>query len=207
MSIDIETAGKLMHDVQVAHRVVVGFYQRIIPLLDHVSEGMDCEFSYWRPLYTKRPSVGTTKPSKNWLWDMVPLYASRHVYRRVAGGGLQTSDRVIVFDIEVDEGFNTARKHGEPNPIEFEAGAARLYVDLYRASKESDETFEVVWNKAGDADRNKAEWHSVADHLEARSLGFDLAEFISDHKSVVDKLRELLVPTERIGFSDGVGPA
>lgn len=198
MSIDTETAGKLMHDVQVAHRVVVGFYQRIIPLLDHVAEAMGFDFSYWRPLYTTRPAVGTTKPSKNWLWDMVPLYASRHVYKRVAGGGLQASDSAIVFDIEVDEGFKTARKLGEPDPVRFESGAARLYVDLYRPSKQSDETFEAIWTKAGNSDRNRAEWHSVHDCLEARSLSFDLAELISDHESVAGKLRELLLPMERI---------
>lgn len=194
MSIDAETANKLIHDIQVAHRLVVGFYQRIIPLLDHISEEMKFEFSYWRPLYTSRPALGTTQPSKNWFWDMVPLYASRHVYRMVEGGRLHAADKAIVFDIHVDEGFNAARANGEPDPIEFEKGEATLRIDLYRATAESEESFDTVWKNTKDAKRELDDWHHVHTYMEGRSLKVDLGRFISNHEATVNTLRGLFFP-------------
>lgn len=195
MNIDAETARKLMGDVQVAHRVVVGFYERLMPRLDHIAESMELEFFYWQPLYTSRPAMSTTRPSQNSLWDMVPLYASMHVYRRVEGGNLRAGDKAAVFNIQVDEGFKTAMARGKPDPIEFAQGNATLRIDLYRATSDVEETFDAIWNKAKTADPAKDGWHKVADCMEGRSIRMPLEEFMSDHESTARTLRELLFPT------------
>lgn len=194
MSIDTHSAGKLLNDVQAAHRIVVGFYERLFPRLDHIAEAMEFEFSYWRPLYTSRPAMSTTRPSKNWLWDMVPLYASRHVYRRVLGGGLNANDKAIVFDVHTDDGFALARKRGKPDPLSFEPGEANLQIDLYRATGESEEPFDAVWNKAAEAHRGRDGWHKVDDLIEGCSLKIPLEQFISDQELTGKTIRKLFFP-------------
>ncbi len=196
MSIDFERARKLVADVQIAHRLVVAFYQRLLPSLDDIARQLEFDFWYWEPLHTSRPCTSGRQPTKSWLWDMLPLYASTYVYRKVAGGNLQATDKAIQFLLHVDEGFmpetrKAAKIRGEPDPLTLPAGRATLRIDLFKGSVgECNESFDAVWEDTDQPDLVSGSWQAVHACLEGRSIVVDLSEFMSNPEPTISSLRE-----------------
>ncbi len=176
---------KLVSDVQVAHRLVVGFYQRLLPALDELAGSVQCDFWYWEPMWTARPPAAATRPTKKWLWDMVPLFASTHGYKRAGGGAMQLGDLALIFDIEIDESFSpdgrkTAGMRGNPDAILLPIGHATFNLSAYRAVGGSEHTFETVWNDAREPEETG--WQRVhgTEPMEGQRWSMGLAEFVRD---------------------------
>lgn len=192
-----EQAVELVENVRIAHRLSVGFYQRMMPLLDTTAEVLDCEFWYWKPVFTARPGASGTQPTRKWLWDMMPLFASRHVYRKVAGGPLQRGDIAVSFGLYLDDGFKpekrqTAGVKGDPDPVLLPAGAAVLELELYRASDDGGDTFDAVWDKAASPDKKKTAWHQVHESLQGRWLSMPLPDVVHNPDGLVGVIRQQL---------------
>ncbi len=73
MQHDLEQTTQLVTQLQQAHRLAAGFYQRILPLFDQIaSQALDAEFWYWEPSENSPPAArehvhpavghGTTSP-------------------------------------------------------------------------------------------------------------------------------------------------
>lgn len=193
-----EQAVELVENVRIAHRLSVGFYQRMMPTFDAAAEALDCEFWYWEPVFTARPAASGTRPTRKWLWDMMPLFASRHVYRKVAGGPLQKGDVALSFCLYLDDGFKPEKRKaagakGDPDPVLLPAGASVLELELYRASADGGGTFDAVWDKAGAPDTKQAAWHAVHENLQGCWLSMPLADVVHDPDGLVTAIRQQLV--------------
>ena len=192
-----EQAVELVENVRIAHRLSVGFYQRMMPKLDAAAEALDSEFWYWEPVFTARPAASGTRPTRKWLWDMVPLFASRHVYRKVAGGPLQKGDMAVSFCLYLDDGFKPEKRKaagvkGDPDPVLLPAGAAVLELELYRASADATDSFDAVWDKADAPDTKQTAWHQVHESLQGYWLSMPLPDVMHNPDDLVSVIRQQL---------------
>lgn len=197
MELTTEQAHKLVADVQVAHRLLVGFYERFLPSLDRGAEKLGLDFWYWDPMHTARPCRGNTRPTKNWLWDMVPLFAATHVYRKVSGKRLKVGDMVVSFNVYTDHNFKPERRKemgvkGKPDPILLTQGEAVIEVDLYRVIKKSTQDFEDAWNDAEHPTFGRTDWHLVHEAMEATMFLVAISEFVSNPDATWLRLQALM---------------
>ena len=116
----------LVEKIQGAHRLAAAFYQRVFPWFDKVADEFGCHFSSWRPLYTHRPGVSSTAPSRKWKWYFLPLYVFELNYERVSdsldereGGAIGLRFRLLVEDSFKPEKRNA---DGSPNALTLPKG-------------------------------------------------------------------------------------
>ena len=95
MDVTLDQCQKLVADVQVAHRLLVAYYERLTSRMDMVARDLDARFFRWEPTETERPCRAKTLPSRNWLWDMVPLYAAYHAYGKTSANTIRVEDFAI----------------------------------------------------------------------------------------------------------------
>lgn len=144
---------KLVEQLGQAHRLVAGFYQRILPLFDQIAqESIDATFWYWKPSENGRPCARSTRPSSAWAWDYIPLFASTHGYRTWDGGKARSGDMSLAFRLYVDDAIRDGSpqrlgRKGEPDPLRLEKGNAVVEVHLFRCSKDSEHSFDTLWDK------------------------------------------------------------
>ncbi|MCC4115352.1 hypothetical protein LLG90_08335 [Aromatoleum toluclasticum] len=196
MEITVAQAQELVTQVQTAHRLAVGFYQRLLPLLTRIASELDVQFWYWEPAHTSRPSPSTTSPNSGWKWDLVPLFASRHVFWRIAGEQAQPGDTAIVFNLYLDEDFKPSRRKklgiaGEPDPLKLQ-GSAAMIIHAYRCTADNGETFRKMWNDAEWPTEGVEGWHKVSPTMDAWRCHYPLAQFIAEPENVVAEIREAL---------------
>ncbi len=197
MDVTLEQAEKLVVDIQVAHRLVVAFYERLLAGFNSVAAELQFDFWYWDPAETKRPCRSTTQPTKNWLWDMVPMYASSHVYRRASGQHPQVGDTVLLLRAYADDSFEeerrrAARVKGKPDPLKLPIGEGIIEVELYRWIRAYDHEWDPVWAALDDVDPSRPGWQEVKDGVLANALQFKLADFIHAPEILSGKIGALL---------------
>ncbi|MDH0345087.1 hypothetical protein [Aeromonas dhakensis] len=146
----LEQTTQLVTQLQQAHRLAAGFYQRILPLFDQIaSQALDAEFWYWEPSENSRPCRSGTRPSSSWAWDYLPLFASNHAYRDWDGDTAKQGDKTLVFRLYLDHDFRhtSARRagvKGQPDPLQLD-GQAIVEVSLFRCLEDSDKHFDELW--------------------------------------------------------------
>lgn len=183
MDVTLQQAEKLVTDVQVAHRLVVAFYERLLSGFNTVAAELQFDFWYWDPIETKRPCRPTVPPTKNWLWDMVPMYASSHVYRRVSGQRPQVGDLVLWMRAYSDDAFEEEKRRaagviGKPDPLTLPIGEGVIEVHLYRWVKDGEGDWNSAWHDLDDADPSRDGWQEQGGGVLANALRFKLADFI-----------------------------
>ncbi|ELM3723720.1 hypothetical protein RYR28_002515 [Edwardsiella piscicida] len=150
MQHDLEQTTQLVTQLQQAHRLAAGFYQRILPLFDQIaSQALDAEFWYWEPSETSRPCRSGTRPSSSWAWDYLPLFASDHGYRNWDGEMAKKGDTSLVFRLYIDHEFrhdSSSRSgvKGQPDPLKLD-GQAIVEVSLFSCLQDSDKHFGELW--------------------------------------------------------------
>ena len=101
-------------DVRKSQRLLVGFYQRILPVIESISTSLNCKFHYWAPSNNLKPPQGNGNPLERWGWDFSPLndaiflFVNQDAKRNVANDDewslvirLQTDSGIIEsFDLE-----------------------------------------------------------------------------------------------------------
>lgn len=194
MEMTTEEASQLVGQLQIAHRLSVGFYQRLLPLLTRIAEALEFEFWYWEPCHNDKPCQSTTPPKSKWAWDFVPLYASRHVYRKVTEAQAREGDLAVVFNIYLDDSYkpDNRKKHGikgQPDPITMPTGAATVEICLYHCDGENGETFQTLWYASECPSEGKEGWEPVGPKMSARLLTCPLERFIAESDTVIDDLR------------------
>ena len=197
MDVTLQQAEKLVTDIQVAHRLVVAFYERLLAGFNAVAAELQFDFWYWEPLETNKPCRTTTPPSKNWLWDMVPLYASSHVYRRASGQRPQAGDVVLSLWAYSDDAFGKENRRaagvkGKPDPLKLPIGEGIIEVQLYRWSKDGDGDWNSAWDGLDDADPSRDGWQEVGGGVLASAFQFKLAEFIHEPERLSGKIALLV---------------
>ena len=118
-----EQAAELLQQMQLAQRISVAVYLRLLRLFDELGACMGGQFLRWHPAETDRPAIPSAAPSGKWAWDLLPLYASVHHYLRCASSARTTvGDQASRISCYLDEGFRRSHRqmhqtHGEPDPL------------------------------------------------------------------------------------------
>lgn len=192
----------LISQAQIAHRLLVGFYQRLLPTIQQVTQQLELTFGEWDPVVTDRPCKRSKDPAEHWAWDMVPMMASSHTYWRANGTSAEIGDAVFNLYISFDSNFS--HKDWEDFGIaeEEEADATAMpigeaFVEIYlgRCVQRSDATLKQLWEKAGDVEEDEelmGQWHAISSHMCACYLKKTLAEFIATPENIVQEVRTLL---------------
>lgn len=191
-------AKELVSQLRAAHCLAVGFYQRLLQQLTSMSNELNLSFWYWEPSETSMPCRRQTAPVGPWAWDMVPLFASTHVYRRVADAGLaQEGDIAVSFQVYLDDNFTSQKRKslgikGQPDPLTLPAGEAIVRVDLFRCDGQNGENFTKAWQDSEWPDSEGDSWKEVGANMKARVKTYHLDFFITHSDHVVKEIDELL---------------
>lgn len=191
---------KLIRDVQVAHRLSVGFYQRLLPIIRNVASSIDCTFRSWCPCETNRPAKSTTQPGEKWAWDFVPLFASQHVYFRTNGGPAKVGDLALVLDVYLDANFKEDARAalgaiGQPDPIKLPQGDAIVDIYVYRCIKTSKLSLEILYEDAEWPSLGSGAWDQEGEHLSALAMRYSLRDFVACPENIVSRLQHELSAT------------
>lgn len=198
MELTRERAEHLVAQAATAHRIVVAFYQRMLPQLDEIATGLDMDFWYWEPIETGRPCRSTTRPSSNWAWDMVPLYAANFVYRRVQQAERVTEgDLVLQFSVYFDTSFDSDERkraglRGEPDALTLPAGRSEIQAYLCRCTGDDQRSFEVMWRESEYAEPEIDGWQTLDRVLEGKYHAWQLADLVTDSGGITEGLRNML---------------
>lgn len=193
MAMTLQSAERLIDQLQQAHRISVAFYRRMLPTMDYIATELNCEFRSWEPLHTSMPRK-STRPSTTWAWDYVPLFASNHLYARVHGECAQPSDVGLYLCLYVDQGFapGERQKHGfsgEPDAVSLPVGKAVLQAWIYRPIVASERSFDELWFSAADPELGVGHVQQVADNVNAIAFEWSLADIICDTGPMLETLK------------------
>lgn len=196
-----EDAKLMVDQIQNAHRILVAFYQRILPIFDTTANNFECTtFTHWGPLNTDRVCTKKTRPSTKWAWGFVPLFTSIHVYWKTSGDKSSTRDLGLSFLLITDDNFlgdklKTLKIKGMPDPVSLPLGNAHIGVYAYKPIKSSKESFETLWDASGDIDDenlNTGEWNDVGGGLKSMGFTFPLADIFIDSNTIIKKLEQYI---------------
>ena len=197
MQHDLEQTNQLVTQLQQAHRLAAGFYQRILPLFDQIaSQALDAEFWYWEPSETSRPCRSGTCPSSSWAWDYLPLFASDHGYRNWDSETTKKGDTSLVFRLYIDHEFrhdSSSRSgvKGQPDALKLD-GQAVVEVSLFSCLQDSDKHFGELWRPLP-WPLHQPNWKQSEECglLEVCSNHVPLAQLLADPDSVADWIKEM----------------
>jgi hypothetical protein len=183
MDVAVVDAEKLVRDVQVAHRIIVAYYESLLTTLDNLAKEFDLDFWYWDPLETSRPCRSSTQPSRNWLWDMIPLYAATHIYKRFSGKRLRKGDFVVAFDVYAEDSFDSDKRRAagfasNPDPLKLPKGEGLVRVEVYRCVQDSNQIWNTAWHDTRDPDIEVKGWQDVGHGIKAKIFPIRLADLI-----------------------------
>ena len=189
-----ENFDALVAQAQIAHRLVVGFYQRLLPTIQQVADTLELTFWKWEPYVTNRPCGKSKNPADCWAWDMAPLMASNHRYWRTNGETAELGDAVLNLYVSFDSHFSNDDDQ-EPDATQLPMGSAIVEIYLSRCDQRSDDSLEKLWNQSGDMEdeeNNIGRWQAISPHLNAVYLKKSLADFIASPQDTIAQLRSLL---------------
>lgn len=184
----------LVAQAQIAHRLVVGFYQRLLPTINQVAKELEFTLWEWDPSVTDRPCKKKLDPADHWAWDMVPMLASNFLYLRTNGATTEVGDAVLNMYVSFDSNFSSEEWEDEPDATQFPIGAATVEIYLTRCDKRSDKTLEQLWEEAGEMDDEETPggWQPISQHLNTIFLKKSLANYIASPQDTIAQIRTLL---------------
>ena len=187
MDIKRPEADKLIEQLQISHRISVGFYARFLPLLNKIATELNCDFKYWEPLESERPCNKNVNPSNRSAWDFVPLYASRYVYWRINNDLVACADDLgITFDLYIDDAIVDVE---DPNPVDLPIGRAVFDAYLFRPTENATGSFKELWEEEDNLEIGGHEMQLVGKNMRGIAFEWDLAEVLSNPKSIINTLK------------------
>lgn len=180
MGISREQAETLVNQVQQSHRLLAGFYKRILPAIDNLANQFGAGFWYWRPTSFDRPCSSTTRPSSKWAWDFLPLVTATLVYVRNDEGYIRKSDLVMHFQLCNDPAVlpELRTQKGQPDPTTIPVIEPFLRVYLYRPIEDSDADLYHEWEKVSPPEGAAGIITDIAYNFQAMWLEIPLADFV-----------------------------
>lgn len=192
MGISHKDALTLVAQVQKAHRLAAGFYQRILPALESIAHSLDTSFWYWGTDVFSRPAGRNIYPGKPWSWDLLPMSAPLFVFLRQNGPQMQVTDLVVEFQLQLDPALIPASKRGQPDPVTMGPSEPLLQVYLYWPTEEAQEELKTEWEAASYPVGPVGRVEAVSPKLSAVKLEFPLAEFVRDAETIKVALKNHL---------------
>lgn len=194
MDIELEQATQLVTKIQIAHRLSVGFYQRILPLFDIIaSKSGDFVFWCWEPNQTARPCRSASQPSNSWAWDFLPLFASSYTYWNSDNEAAKRGDTALTFHLYIDDMFKSQNRErlgisGQPDPMVLPNGNSVVEVMLYQMMKADTQTFGQHWEELGWLEQD-SDWQQQNNTMQACAKKFPLDLFISSPSEITEWIK------------------
>lgn len=193
----------LVSQAQIAHRLLAGFYQRLLPTIRQVTQQLQLNFYEWDPTITSRPCRKSSNPADSWAWDMLPLMAHSQSFMRSEGRESAVGDIALDFFVTFDSNYShgddwsewKVSKNQEPEANKMPLGQAMVELYLGRCEKHHKSGLKELWMNAKDLKEEEqliGRWQNIGTHFNAVYLKMTLAEFISNPKAVVDQVTSLL---------------
>ncbi|WP_282363862.1 hypothetical protein [Pseudomonas sp. PS01297] len=192
MDISHEESLMLVTQVQKAHRLAAGFYQRMLPAFESLAQSLDTSFWYWQSNLFSRPAGRYTYPGKQWSWDLLPMSAPLFVFLRQDGPHMQISDLVLEFQLQLDPALTQASKKGQPDPVVMVNSEPLLLVYLYWPTEEAKEDLKTEWEAAIYPVGTAGQMEVVSPKLKAVRLEFPLSEFVQNAGAIETTIRSHL---------------
>lgn len=196
MEINKDEAKNIVNQLQQAHRISVAFYRRMLPLFDETARKLGLGFYHWETLETNLPPKRATRPSSKWAWDFVPLYASKHAYRRSKNEkSVVKGDVGICFFLYIEDSFasENRKESGQPDPVDMPVGKATIRAYAYRPKAEYKRTFESWWSEDDSLEIDDGQkWHSVNEVSEGVAFEWQLADVIANNQLMVQTLSKYI---------------
>lgn len=187
MQITAEEARTLVNQLQIAHKLLAGFYQNIMAIFNRLAENSGYDFGGWSPSYTDRPCRAQTNPSTKWIWDFLPLYASFFEYKKIDNSSsAQPGDCILAFRLFCDEGFKAEYRKGYVDPVDLESKEGSVEVMIYRCIKgDSNSCYEIYGTCEWCRESPEAGWQKVGhEKMVAYYKRYPLDQFIMNQEPV-----------------------
>lgn len=193
----------LVSQAQVAHRLLAGFYQRLLPTIQQVAQQLQLSFYEWEPTVTNRPCRKSSNPADSWAWDMLPIMAHTQRFMRSESRESAVGDIALDFFVTFDSNYShrddwskwQISKNKEPDATTTPLGQALVELYLGRCEKHHKSDLKELWMNAKDLNEEEAligRWQNIGTHFNAVYLRMTLAEFIADPQAVVNQVKSLL---------------
>ena len=201
MAITLQYASELIERLQQASRLLAGFYQSILPVLDQTAQKCGLNFYSWEPsahvmdgqYWDKWKENNYVQPASVSAWTFLPLHSFYQIYWKCKNENIaNVGDVLAAFMLQTE---NTtypdqwARSNVPPDPVKMASGQAVLEVFFFRcvSRKIKQNIVDLLWDTE---DWNRTEgWQKVGvEALRGYYLNFDLAEFMVDPDKVVQAL-------------------
>ncbi|MFN3735532.1 hypothetical protein [Comamonas testosteroni] len=193
----------LVSQAQIAHRLIAGFYQRLLPTIQQVTQQFELTFYEWTPTVTSRPCKKSMNPADSWAWDMLPMMATIHRFLRSEGPDSAVGDVALDLFITFDSNYSNRdkwsrlqiAKNQQPDATNMPVGEALVELYVGRCEKHSKTPLKELWMNAKDLNEEEqwiGRWQNIGTHFNAVYLKMQLAEFIANPPAVVEQVRSLL---------------
>lgn len=200
MDLTSNDALSLVKTVQDAHRLLAGYYQRLLMALDSLATRCGANFWHWNPIDFDRPCISYTSPTSKWAWDFLPLLNANFVYTR-------TDDQqqvAIQFRVLADPLLVKANRHGnvQPDPTRLEASTPLLKVYVYGLKSGAQKSIRELWDDTPYPDGAALEVCSLSDDMWGTWWEIELSEFIRSMQGTLHNLEMFITPPV---IRDGLG--
>ncbi|MFF3700092.1 MULTISPECIES: hypothetical protein [Pseudomonas] len=186
MELNREQANQLVEQVQRSHRLLAGFYKRILPAIDEVAAKFGAIFWSWDPIDLGRPPRAATKPSRNWAWDYLPLMNAQFLYIRTEG----VQHAFFEFHLNTEPAVLRRHRVGntQPDPLELEETTPSIRIYVYWLVGEPRTDIDQEWRNADYPGGDAFSVSSLTDVLLGTWWEVDLAEFIAAPQKTIEQL-------------------
>lgn len=191
MTVTQSEALQLVTQVQKAHRLAAGFYQRILPTIEDIAYSLDANFWYWQSSIFSRPSGRNNYPGRSWSWDLLPMSSPVFVFLRQDGPDMEPSDLAIEFQLHLDPALTTASKKGQPDPLTLGESEPTLEVYLYWPNQKAQGELKTEWEHISYPTCPVGEVE-VTGNISAVKLQFPLVSLVRDVGAIEAALRSYL---------------
>lgn len=194
MDITPEELESLIDKQRIAHKLVAGFYINTLGAIRDIALDFDTVFDGWEPIENALPGRGTSYPLDKWIWDYLPLYASRYYYKKAyMGDKCKKGDFAFHFDLYFDHGFHEIDK-GYIEPSKLQSGPSLIKVSVYAAVNDAKHSFdkllkEAPWLEAGQLWRD-----SENGVLMGASEQFELKSVLLHPEAVKKYIENIITP-------------
>lgn len=181
---------EIVRNLQVAHRLITAFNDRMLAMLDEYARQLDLEFWYWSPEETWRPPQQTVRPGSRSAWDFDPLYSSLHVYRRARSEFVSKGDICVAFVIHIEDTFSSSGRganRGHPDPLKMREGDAVIQIYLYRVKRGTNEAFDTVWDGVRWVEERDV-WEDARNGFEGILWERSLADILANPQLIIELL-------------------
>lgn len=195
-----ESFCQMIRQVQIAHRLTLGFYQRLLPTIKHIADELDLTFWKWEPAAADWPCRKSKQPADHWALDMLPLYFSNHYYCKTERNeAAKIGDIVVGIWIIFDTNFYHWDDFDFPDDQEPDAtsinlpiGLAEVEIVMGRCVKANGKTLEDLWGDTKDINEDDTEkWQTISPQMQAFFLKKPIADFVSSPEKIIHEINFL----------------